>query len=227
MVYFLQILPTQLRSRTGVQSHPSPILLKPPTTATTRPFLIVHVHSSTPLSMHPSVSSLIHARPYPSSKTKHGCLNTRPDSHCPHTDSITHTHNNIIIITTKPFQAQVLAIPQNPGIIAYLTHSLTHSLAHLLTDLFTRLSTHPCNYRFTYPPTKLLRHYRRLVYQEDLFKAISAQYVSMIGSLNKKNRFPVYGEIFFMTFHKDVVFRVRRVGNYVYISVLVGKGSWR
>jgi len=44
--------------------------------------------------------------------------------------------------------------------------------------------------------------------QEDLFKAISAQYVSMIGSLNKKNRFPVYGEIFFMTFHKDVVFRI-------------------
>ena len=30
----------------------------------------------------------------------------------------------------------------------------------------------------------------------------------MIGSLNKKNRFPVYGEIFFMTFHKDVVFKV-------------------
>lgn len=44
--------------------------------------------------------------------------------------------------------------------------------------------------------------------QEDLFKAISAQYVTMIGSLNKKNRFPVYGELFFMTFHKDVVFKI-------------------
>lgn len=44
--------------------------------------------------------------------------------------------------------------------------------------------------------------------QEDLFKSISAQYVSMIGSLNKKKRFPVYGELFFMTFHKDVVFKI-------------------
>lgn len=44
--------------------------------------------------------------------------------------------------------------------------------------------------------------------QEHLLKSISAQYVAIVGKLSKKNKFPVYGELFFMTFHKDVVFTI-------------------